>query len=1035
MDVRSAIAAALLSAALFAPAAQAEPRPRAWSPETHAAGVRNEQEVDADMPAFMRDRMDRGEYLARRQGWYDRVRGTMQGATARNREQAVRQMQAQVRSFGPFGVAPAWTPLGPEPIPNGQTFPVVAVSGRVTCIAVDPQHADTVYVGTAQGGVYRSFDGGAHWTSLFDGAASLAIGAIALAPSDPSILYVGTGEPSSSCDSYFGVGLYRIDGANATPVLNGPIDPPVPTGVPGTHAFTGRSISKILVTPTDPADIWVSTATGIGGIGCDALSGVVPPLALRGLYHSTDATSADPSFTKVRVTGQGSVGADLTGNVSIMDMAFLPEDPNVLLCHVRSLVGVGGVWRTANLLSGSPTFSLVLATTDLNGRATFTVTPRAGGPSRVLLATSESAVGTDCTTGSGAIRRSQNGGLTFSGKQLSGGGGFCGGQCWYDIVITADPQDTTVVHLGGSADGACSSEYTRSLNAGVGFSDANWSDAGIHADCHAIECAPSNPSIVYMGNDGGIYRSADRGFSWVSRNTAGFSATQFQSLAVHPYDPHFTIGGTQDNGTNWMDHDASWFRSDFGDGGFTAIDQGSADTSNVVMYHTYYNVSNQLIGLARATTTACASDGEWAFRGAGYVDPALNCEGVALGANNGIGGSDPVLFYAPIALGPGTPNTVYFGTSILYRSTTRGDTMTAVSQTLSNGGAISAIGIAAMNDGVRIAGTEDGKLFATTTGSSVLTDVRNAGMPANYVSRAVIDPADPNTAYVTFAGYGVTAGQHIWRTRDLAAGASAWEPAGTGLPDIPVNAFVVDSLSHNYLYAGTDIGVYVSSDFGATWTPLGTGLPIVAVFDMAIQPRARLLRVATHGRGLWEYPLNNATAALASLLEARVDGGRVHLRWQLSGDQTTVVTLQRRSVPGEWRDLGTLPLDGVGTVAYEDADVLPGARYEYALRVGSLVLGRVSVDVGAQARLAIGAVSPNPSTRGFVVSYTLASDAPASLDLVDVSGRRVFARELAGMGEGQHDLDLRSERFAPGLYWARLQQGGHLVTKRVSVVR
>ena len=147
MDVRSVLSATLLSAALLAPAAQAAQRPRAWSPAPRAQDPPAVVEAEPDMPAFMRNRMDRGEYLARRQGWYDRVRGTMKGATARNREQAVRQMQAQVRSFGPFGVAPAWTPLGPEPIPNGQTFPVVAVSGRVTCIAIDPQHADTRYVG------------------------------------------------------------------------------------------------------------------------------------------------------------------------------------------------------------------------------------------------------------------------------------------------------------------------------------------------------------------------------------------------------------------------------------------------------------------------------------------------------------------------------------------------------------------------------------------------------------------------------------------------------------------------------------------------------------------------------------------------------------------------------------------------------------------------------------------------------------------------------------------------------------------------
>ncbi len=1035
MNARSlSLSASLL--VLFAAAASAAPRPTAWSPRERVPAVTHAdvREVDPDLPPFAEGRIDRETYLARRQGWYEQVRGIVDGATARDRARAVAAMQSQTRALGPFGVGPAWTPLGPAPIPNAQTFPVVSASGRVTCVAIDPQHADTVYAGTAQGGVYRSFDGGQHWTAIFDGAASLAIGALALAPSDPSILYVGTGEASSSCDSYFGVGLYRVDGANATPVLAGPFDPPVTTGVPGTHAFTGRSISKILVKPDDPAHIWVGTSTGIGGIGCDAMSGAVPPLALRGLYESTDATSADPGFVKRTVTTDGSVGADLTGNRSIMDMAFLPEDPNAMLVYVRAAVGVGGVYRTTTLLSGSPSFTRTLTTTDANGNARFAVLPRAGGPSRVLVATSESSSGTGCVSGSGAIRRSQDGGNTFGAKQ-SGGGGFCGGQCWYDIAFAADPVDTTVVHIGGSGRGTCSREYARSVNAGSTFLDANWDLGGVHADCHAIEVAPSKPQVVYMGHDGGLSRSGDRGVSWASVNTDGFSATQFQSLAVHPYDPHFTIGGTQDNGTNWMDGDGTWFRSDFGDGGFTAIDQSSADTANVTMYHTYYNAQSSLIGFARATTTSCATDGEWAFRGAGYDDGTLNCDGVAYGISNGIGLADPVLFYAPMALGPGTPNTVYFGTNKLYRSEDRGDSMAPVSQSFSGTLAVSAIGIAAMNDSVRIVGTEDGQVFATKTAATTMTDVRHASMPANYVSRAVIDPADPNTAYVAFAGYGVSAGMHVWRTRDLASGASAWEPAGFGLPDVPVNALVVDSLSHNFLYAGTDIGVYVSSDYGDTWTPLGTGLPVVAVFDMAIQPRARLLRIATHGRGLWEYPLNNTTAALASLMEARVEQGRVFLRWHVSGDATTEVVLERRGPGGEWEDLGTLPLDGTGNVAYEDADVVPGARYDYALRESGRRIGQVSVFVSEEARFAVDAIAPNPAKRGFVVRFTLPNAAPATLDVLDVTGRRVVSRDLTGLGEGTHQVDLRGMRFAPGAYFVRVHQAGHIATRRVSVVR
>ena len=105
--------------------------------------------------------------------------------------------------------------------------------------------------------------------------------------------------------------------------------------------------------------------------------------------------------------------------------------------------------------------------------------------------------------------------------------------------------------------------------------------------------APSNANIVYHGNDGGIYRSADAGLTWTSLNNATFSATQFESLATHPIDRQFMIGGTQDNGTNFLQPNGTWTRADFGDGGFARIDQNAADNTNVTMYHTYFNPTDR----------------------------------------------------------------------------------------------------------------------------------------------------------------------------------------------------------------------------------------------------------------------------------------------------------------------------------------------------------------------------------------------------------------------------------------------------------
>src|SRR5262249_47220043 len=135
---------------------------------------------------------------------------------------AIQQFERQMAA-GRTKTTPVWDALGPDPIPNGQTTPVNPVSGRVTAIAVDPTDPAVVYVGAAPGGVYRAKNGGTSGIPLTDTAQSRAIGSLAIPPSDHTILYVGTGEGNLSGDSYAGVGLYRIDGANgATPVLHGP---------------------------------------------------------------------------------------------------------------------------------------------------------------------------------------------------------------------------------------------------------------------------------------------------------------------------------------------------------------------------------------------------------------------------------------------------------------------------------------------------------------------------------------------------------------------------------------------------------------------------------------------------------------------------------------------------------------------------------------------------------------------------------------------------------------------------------------------
>ncbi|HET9768407.1 MAG TPA: hypothetical protein VFS60_16265, partial [Thermoanaerobaculia bacterium] len=572
---------------------------------------------DPDMPAFMRGRMDEAEYLQLRNEAIAQKRGLPYGTTAFNpRVKAIRDMEAVMASAAhqqsPDISETSWTEIGPNPIPNGQTsgYPGVthAVSGRTISIAVHPTDPNKVYVGTAQGGLYRSLDGGATWTPLTDGILSLAIGAVAIDPSDTTRVWIGTGECGFSADSFFGVGLYRITNAESvSPTIEGPFN--INTALADVMTF--RSISRIIIHPTVPNTVFVATGSGVGGLFNVAGN----PLPNRGVFRAVDALAVTPHFDRLDVP----TGA---ANVAISDIAMQPGNPDVLLAmatvNCAAFPGSCGIWRSINANAVAPTFTLELAFPSSVSRGEFAVNPAA--PTNMLAAIGETPPAGGCTTAanSGVIRRSTDAGDNW-GAPVVGGRGFCGGQCFYDIFIAMDPTDATgnKIFLGGAANGTCTRIYALSTDGGATFSGSGVQDIGLHADSHAIAIAPSNPSIVYESSDGGIWKSIDGGLTWSSLNNTTFRATQFMSVAYHPTDPNFSIGGTQDNGTNQYQPAATWNRIDFGDGGFAVIDQNAPDNVNVTMYHTYFNQRNNLVAYARVSSVVAAFDGNWNLIGQG----------------------------------------------------------------------------------------------------------------------------------------------------------------------------------------------------------------------------------------------------------------------------------------------------------------------------------------------------------------------------------------------------------------------------------
>ena len=395
------------------------------------------EEFDPDMPAG--SSISKDEYLQQHNEYLYTIRG-WDTAKQDSRSKAIREMErsesrlASQRSLDGSPAPQNWRPLGPAPIPVGG-----GNSGRVSSIAVHPTNSSIVYAGTAQGGLYRSLNGGTSWTPMLDGTLSLAIGAIAIVPTDPTTVFVGTGEPEFSADSFFGVGVYRIQNAeSANPIIAGPLNLS-PTSA---DIFTGRAISEIIVNPTDPNTLFVTSTSGTAGLGGSTAGFVLPD---AGLYRTTNAMSASPTFSKINITGT------LGSNRSTIDPLIERDNPNRLLVAVVGNGGDGGVYLSTDALSPTPTFTRTLTTSDgaTLGR-TELAGNKVGGVMTVFAATG---------TASGTVFKSVDGGATFPTSVVNS---FCNPQCFYDIAVAVDPGDANKVYLGGSP----SMVFGRSTNGG-----------------------------------------------------------------------------------------------------------------------------------------------------------------------------------------------------------------------------------------------------------------------------------------------------------------------------------------------------------------------------------------------------------------------------------------------------------------------------------------------------------------------------------------------------------------------------------------
>jgi photosystem II stability/assembly factor-like uncharacterized protein len=427
-------------------------------------------------------------------------------------------MIARYRGASLFGPQPStiddgdWRAMGPGPIGTVD-------AGRVAALAIDPRNSQVIYAGAAQGGVWKSTNGGTSWSALTDTQCSLAIGALVLDPLNPDIVYAGTGEQNYSGDSFYGCGVLKSTNGGTTWTILGSSIFDTSTG----GARTGR----IAIIPDVPPA---------------ASSSVLLAATTFGLYRSADAGN---TWTRVIIAGNP--------NSQATDVAVHPRNPTIVYAAFTSTGfnvanGIykstdGGVTFPTRLTAGLPTANV--------GRITFAIAP--SGPDTMYV-----AVHNTSTSGLLGIWRSIDGGTSWT--QATAQNANCGTQCWYDIVIAVDPTNAGIVYFGGV-------RLFRSADAAETFTNIG---NPIHVDHHAFAFDPVAPSTIYAGSDGGVYRSANSGTAWTSLN-ANLTITQFYHGLSFTSDGLGMLGGTQDNGTGAFTGGVSWPRVIGGDGGFTAV--------------------------------------------------------------------------------------------------------------------------------------------------------------------------------------------------------------------------------------------------------------------------------------------------------------------------------------------------------------------------------------------------------------------------------------------------------------------------------
>jgi len=700
----------------------------------------------------------------------------------------------------------------------------------VTAIAVPDaplkDHLKVFYVGTRNGGVWKTVNAGTTFEPLFDKQERLSIGDVAVAPSDGRLVWAGTGEAHCARSSNPGDGIYKSTDGGATWTNMGLRDT--------------QHIARIRIHPRDPNTVYVA-----------AMGHLFSENAERGVFKTTDGGR---TWTRILF---------VSDKIGAVDLVMSLADPNVLYAALYDKVRrpwvyvVGGpesgIYKTTDagktwtrLGGGLPAGKVGRIGIDMLQKAPetlYAVVENANSrPATAAEVEQDKRRGLDPQprTAGNEVYRTDDGGRSW--RKVNAGYEAALDKAPYSFnVLRIDQQNPDTVYITGQS-------LASTTDGGKTWNGLSWPSNGVFpagfGDWRCMWIDPQDPDRLIFGSDGGVHISYDGGRTCV--HAYNLPLGEFYAIGLDSEDPYNIYGGLQDHDSwkgpsNGWTGDvtlADWVTVGEGDGMYNCVDP----TDSRWVYNNRELGAmwrlDQKLGV-QTTITPRREPGREALR--------FN-------------------WTPPIALSPHNPAIVYTGANVLLRSLDRGDHWTEISPDLTVNdkskqgfpaityNTLTTISESPVKPGVIWIGVDDGKVQVTKDGGATWLDrtarLAAAGAPEDFwVSRVFASPHDAGTAFVAKTGLRFDAFKpYLFKTADYG---ETWTPIMGDLPAKDVNVVVQDRRAANLLFAGTDQGVYVTIDGGARWLPFKNNMPWVKVTDLAIHPRESDLVVATYGRGLW----------------------------------------------------------------------------------------------------------------------------------------------------------------------------------------